>query len=92
MAKVYVGNKLQLSIEMGEDVSSATAQKLHVKKPDKTTDEWTPTISSTTLLYTTTQDTDLDVAGRYSVTPFLTKGDFTGYGTSVYFDVYNVYD
>lgn len=75
-------------INMNTDISTATGISLSIRKPDGSTDTWTPTISNTYYLRYTIQSGDLDQAGKYSVQPNLTLGTWTGKGQSISFTVH----
>jgi len=95
MAKLYVGTiGTVLSIDMGQDVSAATAVMLKVRKPDGTQDEWTAEADegdNDKIVYTTAEN-DLDQAGEYLIQPYLTFTAWEGLCDTVRIDVSPPFD
>jgi len=95
MAKVYqdaVGTVIRL--EMGVDVSAATAVKFEVLKPNGAEEEWTAAVDGAdneAVIYTTIA-TDLDQVGEYLIQPKLTFATWLGLGDTVRLVVHAPYD
>jgi len=95
MAKVYldaVGTVIRLN--MGADVSDATAVVLNVYKPSGTEDEWTAAVDGSddeAIVYTTVED-DLDEVGEYMIQPLLTFAAIELLGDTVRMVVHPPYD
>ena len=80
-------------IDMGTDISLAENCNLFVRKGDGvTTAEWTPEIYNTNYLKYTIVENDLSISGEYKVTPYLEIGSWEGYGETVSFTVYGLYE
>ena len=54
-------------MDVGVDISSAYDTYLSVQKPDGTTADWSAIIAAPTKLQYTTQEFDLDSAGKYYI-------------------------
>lgn len=95
MSKVYQGDVgTVIRVDMGADISTATAVVLNVLKPDGTEDEWTAEVDvgdSQDIIYTTLAD-DLDQVGEYLIQPALTFADWEGLGQTVRLVVHPPYD
>ena len=95
MAKVYldaVGTVIRLN--MGTDISAATAVTFEVYKPDGTVDSWTAAVDGAddeALIYTTADD-DLDQVGEYLIQPELTFAAALLLGDTVRMVVHPPYD
>jgi hypothetical protein len=95
MAKVYldaVGTVIRLN--MGTDVSAASAIMLEVHKPDGTEDEWTAAVDGAddeAVTYTTAAD-DLDQVGEYLIQPLMTFDTMELLGDTVRMVVHPPYD
>lgn len=86
--KVYVGDVgTVIEIDMQENISSATGYKLKVRKPDGTLVDWAPSIYGTNYLRYTIVTNDLNMAGTYTIQPYMTIGTWTGRGDVISFAV-----
>ena len=95
-AKIYkndVGTEIKVIIETDEDISGATTLEFEVLRPDGTEATWTAVYSlegsNKTLTYTTTATTDLSVAGKYKLQPYIEIVSWQGRGNTVTFRVYD---
>jgi hypothetical protein len=73
-----------------KNISSASPKQIKIRKPNGTV--ITKTASFTTngadgKLEVATDSDDLDIAGRYSMSAYMTIGSWTGYTAPVRFDV-----
>lgn len=93
MSKHYINETgTVITVDCGEDITSATNTKLKVQKPDGTKVEWTTTIYDSNYLRYTTQSNDLDQSGEYIVQSSLTLSGWTGLGDSDSFEIYSEYN
>jgi hypothetical protein len=91
--RIYVGEVgTIIDVDMGVDISLASAYELRVRKPDGTEVIWAPAILSggQTLEYIT-ETGDLDIAGDWIIQPWLEIGTWIGYGDPVNLVVYSIY-
>jgi len=65
--------------DVGESLAAATVHKLLYLKPDGVSGEWEGTVDGTTLTFTTTAATDLDVAGRWMIQAYIDLGTWKGH-------------
>lgn len=90
MSKVYKGDVgTVILIDCSEDISTATAQKILVKKPDKTETEWTATVYQDDYLRHVIASGELDQAGIWYLQPYVELVDWQGYGETVPLRVYD---
>lgn len=95
MAKVYqdaVGTVIR--INMGTDVSAATAVKYEVMKPNGAEEEWTAALDGDDeecIVYTVVA-TDLDQVGEYLIQPKLTFATWVGLCDTVRLVVHPAWD
>lgn|GEM_PF-4448114 len=70
----YVGDTPLIKYDCGEDITDlATTPKLHYAKPDGTTGNWTPNLSTRYVQYQTVTG-DIDQAGLWLFQPELSDG------------------
>lgn len=79
-------------LDCRENISTATGCKLKVRKPDGSETEWTATIHGTQYLKHITVAGDLDQAGTYAITGYLTLGVWTGHADPVFARVYGIFE
>ena len=90
MAKVYVGDtNTKIRLNAGIDISAASVLKIHYKKPDETTGEWTAVLEGTNYAYYLTLADTLDMNGTWSVQLYIEVGDWKGHGELTTFVVYD---
>ena len=75
-----------LSVNVGQDLSSATDTKILYTKPNGVPGEWVATVSGTSLTYSTAND-DIDQDGVWKVQPFYKIAGANKYGKIVKFTV-----
>jgi Zn-dependent M28 family amino/carboxypeptidase len=80
MSKIYKNQSgLRLTLETGINITTASSLKIKYIKPDKTTGNWTATISGTTALYkdfiNTGGNSELDQSGLWIFYSFITFSD-----------------
>ena len=73
-----------ISIDVGEDISAATAVKIHYKKPDGTVGNWTASVADDdqSVEYNT-QASDINVVGLWQFQAHITLPTWNGYSTIV---------
>jgi len=88
--KVYVGDVgTEILVDTGVALATATVLELHVMKPGATAPvTWTGTISGATSISYLVIAADLDVAGDYTVQPYLEMPDWKGHGHAARFHVW----
>jgi len=91
--KVYQNeiNKL-LKLDCGEDITTATAQSVSVRKPDGTTDTWTASIVDSNYIQHATVSGDLDQNGTYLVQAVVTIDGVIRRGNTAEFYVYPTFN
>ena len=91
--RVYVGEVGKIiDIDMGVDISLASAYELRVRKPDGSEVIWAPAIlSGGQILEYVTETGDLDIAGDWIIQPWLEIGIWIGYGDPVNLTVYSIF-
>lgn len=74
MGRVFRGDiGVELRVDTGIDLSGATVTIIRVKKPNKQSVDWTPSVSGTVLVYTTVAG-DLDQKGVYNIISYVEFG------------------
>jgi hypothetical protein len=70
----------QIVIDLGEDVSTASALKIVYRKPDGTVGEWTATLvnGGYGIAYVTATAADLDQVGRWKLQAKVTLSSWNG--------------
>lgn len=91
--KVYQNeiNKL-LKLDCGEDISTATAQSISVRKPDGTTATWSGTVIESNYVQHATEAGDLDQTGTYLVQSVVTLSGVVRKGNTAEFYVYSQFN
>lgn len=89
MASIYQGDKgVQITLNLGIDLSTSTVRKFKVKLPDNTEVSWPSvgdlSIVDTTKLTYTTVGTDLATAGTYTIQPYVEFGASSVHSAAVY--------
>lgn len=85
--KVYIGDTgTSVILDCGQDISSATARTIEVKKPDGSTTTWTASASGTTAISYTSVSGTFDVAGEWRLQAKVTlpSGVWRGETASLY--------
>lgn len=91
--KIYVGDVgTIITVDCGEDISTATVNQLAVQKPDGTVVTWEASVYNTNYLRYTVQTDDLDQAGVYKVQSKITLPSWSGLGETDEFTVYEAYE
>lgn len=91
--KVYVGDVgTIITVDCGEDISTATVNNLVIKKPDGTTETWTGSIYNSNYIRYTIQSGDLDQSGVWKVQSVVTLPSWSGLGETATFRVYEAYE
>lgn len=78
-------------VNCGFDISSATAKKLYVKKPDGKEVVWTPTIYNSMYLKYTIAPGDIDQSGEYYLQAYIEISSWKGRGETALFSIYGNY-
>jgi len=74
-----LGKKIVLNV--GIDISAATTRQIKYEKPDGTTSYWTAIEESTTSIsFTTTAATDLDLDGNWKLQAYIVTPTWTDHG------------
>ena len=74
-----IGQKIVLDV--GVDISAATTKQIKYQKPNGTTGNWTAAEETTTSIsYTTTAATDLDVDGTWRFQAYVITSSWTKHG------------
>lgn len=77
-----IGQKIVLNVEV--DISAATTRRINYTKADGTTSYWTAAEESTTSIsYTTTSASDLNVKGIWKLQAYIVTPVWTDYGDIV---------
>jgi len=90
MANVHVGDAgTEITVDLGEDLTSAILLKIVIKRPTQT-DRYiveTPVVEDDTKVVYTTVDGDLSVDGQYEVQVYYSDSSWSGYSTVANFTV-----
>lgn len=83
-------------VDTGLDLSEATSTKINIKKPDgtivsKNSSVYTIDSVANYLKYTSISG-DLDQVGKYLVQPYVVLPNWSGYGETSYFIIYNLFN
>lgn len=93
MNKIYVGDVgTVITLDVGEDVSTATTMDIVYKKPDGTTGTWNATLSGTTKIQYTTVSGDIDESGKWYVHAYIVLPSWSGIGETASFEVYEEFE
>ena len=93
MDKLYIGSVgAIIRVDVGQNITGATATELHVKKPDGTTAVWSAAIADENYLEHTVQAGDFDQAGIYRLQSAFALGGWVGTGESCEFAIYDLYN
>ena len=97
MAQIYAGDiGVTITIDTGIDLSAALTTNIYVKMPDGSLVIWVATVTkgstglNSALIYVTKKG-DLAEAGTYDLQPYITSPAFTGYGTTTYLQVLQLF-
>lgn len=89
MAKHYVNEiGTQIIVEATSDISAASGVYLYIQKPDSTIEQWDATIVSGIYIVHTVVAGEFDLAGKYSVQPWIAMSGWSGYGDTDEFEIY----
>ena len=80
-----IGKKITLNV--GMDISGASALRIYYQKPSGTKGHWTATAESARSISYTLAASDLDEAGVWKVQPYAVVGDEAIYGDIERFEV-----
>lgn len=87
--KVYLNETGKLlKLDCGEDITSASAQSIAVRKPDMTVESWSATIEDSNYVQHTIIAGDLDQTGTYLVQSVVTIAGDIFRGNTAEFYVY----
>lgn len=75
-----------ISVDVGSDITGATTHVIKYIKPDGESGQWTATVSTQYLLYTTV-DQDLDQIGEWTVQAFVVTASGSWHGETTRFEV-----
>jgi hypothetical protein len=91
--KIYVGDTgTVITLDCGQDISSATVRTIEVRKPDGTTASWTAAASGTDSITYTTQAGTLDQHGEWVLQAKVTLPTGVWLGASVAVTVYRAFE
>ncbi len=75
-------------VDVGEDISGATEQKLYVQKPSGRLEVWTATVEGTNFLKHVTVASDWNEAGKYYLHSWVKLPAWQGFGERAEFTIY----
>lgn len=88
--KTYVGDTgTVIVLDCGQDISTASARSIEVRKPDKSTVTWSASASGTTAIQFTTLAGTLDMPGTWRLQAKVTLPSGTWRGETAQLEVYN---
>ncbi len=91
--KVYVGDTgTVITLDCGQDISSATARAILVRKPDGTTTSWTATVSGTDSISYTTLAGTFDQDGVWKLQALVTLPSGVRKGETANLPVYAAFN
>jgi hypothetical protein len=86
--KIYVGDTgTVITLDCGQDISSATVRTIEVRKPDGSTTAWTATASGANSITYTTLAGTFDQAGEWRLQASVTLPTGEWLGQTAYVDV-----
>lgn len=92
MSKTYVGDiGTVIVLDCGQDVSTASARTIEVKKPDQTTVSWTAVAEGTNSIKFTTVSGTLDQPGEWLLQAKVTIGSGVWRGETARLMVYTTF-
>jgi hypothetical protein len=85
MSKVYIGDiGTKLSLDIGENVSTATVKRIYYLKPDGKEGWWAATLETGNLILSyTTKAGDLDVAGSWKLQAYVEMTAWKGLSETI---------
>lgn len=87
--KSYVGDTgTVITLDCGQDISTASARSIAVKKPDGTTTSWSASASGTTAIAFTTLSDSLDQRGNWLLQAHVTLPSGEWLGETAQLEVY----
>ena len=93
MGKVYKNDiGTIITIDSGEDLSSATVKKIYFKKPDGTLGNWSASVVDTTKLRYTTEAGDLNMAGTWQFQIYVELPSWQGRGETESYQIYDYFN
>ena len=91
--KVYVGDiGTIITLDTGEDITSATTCDIKVRKGDGTLTTWTGVLSDSNSISYTILAGDLNCTGTYSVQAYIIMPSWRGLGETAQFRVYDTFE
>ena len=85
---VHVGDVgVQIIFDLGEDLASATVQKIKYRKPSGVYGEFSAVVDGTRIQYTTIAATDLDVAGKWTIQAYVVMTGWSGHSDFANFEI-----
>lgn len=92
MGKIYLGDYgTVLDLDVGEDISTATAVRIYYEKPSGATGFWTAALQDTNKVRYTTQSGDFDEAGVWTLQARVTNLSGIWYGEAVKIRIWALY-
>lgn len=94
MTKIYKGAVgVEIRLDTGQSLTSATLKEIHVQKPDGSEVKWTALQYNSTTIYYVTASGDLNDAGEYTLQSYVEWGSSSKHlGESVMLKVYDMYE
>lgn len=85
---IYLGEYgKMITIDVGIDISEATATKIRYQKPKGLLGEWIATITGTTTMGYILLEGDIDTIGRWQLQSYIETPVSVNYGSKVILDV-----
>ena len=92
MSKTYVGDTgTRITLDCGQDISTASARTIEVRKPDGTLTNWTAQASGTNAIYFDSLAGTFDMPGNWRLQAKVTLASGVWRGETVLLPVYAHY-
>ena len=88
MSKHYIDDiGVNITVDCGQNISTATSRTIEVTKPDGSTTSWAGTVYASNYLRYTSVSGTFDTAGKWFAQPKFTLDAWTGRGDTIVFDI-----
>ena len=89
--RIYVGDYgTEVILDTGSNVSTSTVRKIQYEKPDGTSGEWVASVYNENYIKYTTQQDDIDQAGKWKFRAYIEMPTWVGYGTVATKEIYSL--
>jgi hypothetical protein len=90
MANIHIKSTIQITLDTGEDVTTATTKQILYKDPAGRAGAWTATVVNTTYLRYSTTTTDAIIPGMWKLQTHAIVGGNTYHGDVVKIEFFKI--